>query len=319
MNKYQKKISEFYNLSKNFNVKFAIGYIKNRHTLGHERFSVYVQRILESYFSPVIDYYKNGNKDFYSIKRSKSLNSNIVWQCWWQGEQGMPNIVKMCVKQMQFLCEQIPDVQYVLVTKENYKEFIDLPDFLISKLEKGYISLTFFSDVLRQSLLSTYGGAWIDSTVLCTSRNGIEQLFQTPFFSIKIEKEKVNRFSEGQVLTGGRWAGFFLNNVGINTFSFVRDCLLYYIERQDYLMNFYMQNYCIKIAVDNNFDNVGNLVDNQSVFCNHVYFIEECFKKGEKVSLKDDTFFYKLSYKIFSDEQIHQLEEYLKREGIITA
>lgn len=316
MNRYHKKLIEFLKLSKNFDVKIALQYIKNRHTLGHEEFSVYMQQHLESYFSPVIDFYKNGGIDLYPIKKCKSLESNIVWVCWWQGENSMPDVVHMCVKQIRSLCRKVPEVTFVLITKDNYSEYIELPRFTIDKLNKGIINLTSFSDILRQCLLSTYGGAWIDSTVICTSIKGIEQLFQAPYFSIKIEKEKVNRASEGQVVTSGRWAGFFLNNVGTNLFAFVRDCLLYYWEKQDYLIDFYMQNYCIKIAVDN-FSEVRGMVDSQPLFCNYVYYIEECFKNGRELELKEDTYFYKLSYKIFDEKQIKQLKDYLKKKDIL--
>lgn len=318
MNKYWRKINEFFCLSRNFDIKFALQYINNRHTLGHEKFSVYVQNYLESYFSEVIDYYENGHVDLYPIKKRKNLSGNIVWVCWWQGEKEMPAVVKMCVNQMRLLCGWIPEVTFILVSKENYKEYIELPVFLMDRLEKGEITFTAFSDVLRQCLLSVYGGAWIDSTVLCISAEGIKQLFQTPYFSIKIEHEKINKESEGQIVTGGRWAGFFLNNVGTDAFSFVRDCLLYYWERQDYLINFYIQNYCIKIAADKNIDGVGEIIKKQPIFCNHVYFIEECFKNGKNPSLKENTFFYKLSYKMFDNSQISRLKEYLIEENIIS-
>lgn len=307
---------EFFRLSKNFDVKTALQYIKNRHTLGHEKFSVYVQQYLESYFSPVIDYYKKGNQDLYPVKKCKNLEGNIVWVCWWQGEDNMPDVVAMCVKQLKSLCRQVPGVSCILISKDNYREYIELPDFIIEKLNKGIINLTFFSDILRQCLLSTHGGAWIDATVLCTSVKGIEELFQTPFFSIKIDRKKVNKASEGQVASDGRWASFFMNNIGTNLFAFVRDCLLYYWERQDYLINFYTQNYCIKIAADN-FNSIGELVNSQPIFCNHVYYIEECLKNGAELAIKEDTYFYKLSYKIFNKNQIRKMKNYLKKEGLI--
>lgn len=316
MNRYQRKIIEFLELSKNFGVKTAIQYIKNRHTLGHEKFSVYVQQYLESYFSPVIDFYKNGSVNFYPIKKGNRVEGNIVWVCWWQGENNMPDVVRMCVNQIRTLCMQASGVSFILITKDNYNDYIELPEFIIEKLNRGIINITAFSDILRQCLLASCGGAWIDATVLCTSVKGIEELFYTPYFSIKIEKEKINRASEGQVVTNGRWAGFFLNNVGTDLFAFVRDCLLYYWERNNYGINFYLQNYCIKIAVDN-FSNVRQMIDSQPFFCNHVYYIEECFKKGKKLAIKEDTYFYKLSYKIFDKDQIQQLKDYLTKEDIL--
>lgn len=316
MNKYIKKVNEFCMLSKNFDIKTAFDYIENRHTLGHEKFSIYVQNFFERYFEPVIRHYENGGDGLYPIKKYKQIDGNIIWVCWWQGKFSMPDVVDMCVTQMETLCKQLQNVKFILVTKDNYQDFIELPAFVIEKLEKGNMSLTTFSDILRQCLLSSYGGAWIDATVLCTSVKGIEELFKKHYFSIKIESNKVNKNSEGQVLTGGRWAGFFLNNVGTNVFSFVRDCMLYYFENKDYLINFYIQNYCIKIAYDH-FKTVRDIIDSQSIFCNHVYYVEECMKRGETLELQEDTYFYKLSYKIFSREQVRQIREYMVEKEII--
>lgn len=316
VNKYAKKANEFLNLSKCFGIINSFEYIKNRHTLGHEKFTVYVQQFLENYFKPVITHYENGGSGLYPIKKRKEIEGNVVWVCWWQGLSGMPDVVDMCVNQMERLCSQIPDVTFILITKDNYTDYIELPPFVIKKLERGQMSLTIFSDILRHCLLSTHGGAWIDATVFCTSKNGIEELFQTPYFSIKIDSEKVNKASEGQVLTGGKWASFFLNNVGGNVFSFVRDCMLYYWERNNYIINFYMQNYCIKIAFDH-FDAFRRIVESQPLFCNHVYYMEECMKQGLPMEAKEDTYFYKLSYKIFSEDYIRQIREYMDNNGIL--
>lgn len=316
VSKYTKKANEFLKLSKCFGISAAFEYIKNRHTLGHEKFSIYVQQFLENYFKPVIDHYEKGGNGLYPVKKCNQIEGNIVWVCWWQGRSGMPDVVDMCVSQMERVCSQVPETTFVLITKDNYSDYIELPAFVIEKMEQGKMSLTTFSDILRQCLLSTHGGAWIDATVFCTSKVGLEDLFHTPYFSIKIEPSKVNKASEGQVLTGGKWAGFFLNNVGVDVFSFVRDCMLYYWEREDYLINFYMQNYCIKIAFDH-FDVFKEIIESQPVFCNHVYYIEECMKHGLPMDAKEDTYFYKLSYKIFSEDQIRQIREYMVDKGIL--
>lgn len=58
-----------------------------------------------------------------------------------------------------------------MVDAENWKEYIELPDYIVSKWEKKQIPPALFSDLLRLELLIKYGGTWIDSTVLCTGVN----------------------------------------------------------------------------------------------------------------------------------------------------
>ena len=54
--------------------------------------------------------------------------------------------------------------QLHLITYENYSDYVELPDYVVEKHKNGTISRAHFSDVLRFSLLKTYGGMWIDST-----------------------------------------------------------------------------------------------------------------------------------------------------------
>ena len=53
----------------------------------------------------------------------------------------------------------------------NWKKYVELPEFIVKKWEKGRIPAALFSDLLRLELLIKYGGTWIDSTVLCTGLN----------------------------------------------------------------------------------------------------------------------------------------------------
>ena len=52
----------------------------------------------------------------------------------------------------------------VLITNENYKDYTNLPDYILEKHEKGLISDAHFSDLIRLDVLINYGGLWIDPT-----------------------------------------------------------------------------------------------------------------------------------------------------------
>ena len=55
-----------------------------------------------------------------------------------------------------------------VIDAKNWKEYIELPEYIVKKWEKKQIPPALFSDLLRLELLIKYGGTWIDSTVLCT-------------------------------------------------------------------------------------------------------------------------------------------------------
>lgn len=55
-----------------------------------------------------------------------------------------------------------------VIDEKNWREYIDLPDYIIRRRERKQIPPAHFADLLRLELLIKYGGTWIDSTVLCT-------------------------------------------------------------------------------------------------------------------------------------------------------
>ncbi len=104
-----------------------------------------------------------------------------VWQCWLQGEKAMPELVRGCTESVKKYCA---DTEIVLITNDNYQEYIKVPDYIIEKYSKGIIPKAHFTDVIRLMLLNKYGGVWIDSTVLLTGKLPAE-VFSSDFFTYK--------------------------------------------------------------------------------------------------------------------------------------
>jgi len=77
----------------------------------------------------------------------------------------MPDIVRACYASLR---QHGGDRKVILLTEENYRDYLNIPDFMVSKYEKGHISPTHFSDILRTLALIQYGGIWADATVLFT-------------------------------------------------------------------------------------------------------------------------------------------------------
>ena len=92
--------------------------------------------------------------------------SNRVWVCWLQGiKEDTPPVVKRCIQSMY---DNLKKEEVVLLTEDNYHEYVTLPDYIVKKYNQGKISKTHLTDFLRLELLIKYGGIWIDATVLCT-------------------------------------------------------------------------------------------------------------------------------------------------------
>ena len=104
--------------------------------------------------------------------------NKIVWFCWLQGLDHAPPIVKACYNSLQRhlvqVCKggsKLQGYEIKVIDNDNWNDYVELPDFIISKWEKGRIPVALFSDLLRLELLIKHGGTWIDSTVLCTGFN----------------------------------------------------------------------------------------------------------------------------------------------------
>ena len=116
---------------------------------------------------------RNGSYEYLqryaSACRAKSENmqpgEKIIWVCWLQGVGNAPKLVQICVDSIKRYCGEYKVVE---LTEENISQYVSLPVYIWDKYRAGIISRTHLSDVLRYSLLSQYGGVWIDATTLLT-------------------------------------------------------------------------------------------------------------------------------------------------------
>ena len=106
---------------------------------------------------------------------SSASVKKTIWWCWLQGIENAPSIVRACYNSLvQGECFKVHGYTVSVIDAQNWKEYIELPGYIVEKWEKGRIPAAMFSDLLRVELLIKYGGTWIDSTVLCTGGSGLK-------------------------------------------------------------------------------------------------------------------------------------------------
>jgi hypothetical protein len=89
--------------------------------------------------------------------------ARIIWQYWAQGYDNVPDVVRKCLDSVdQFAV----DYTIVRLTDENLVDYLDIPDFIREK--RGKMTTAHYSDLLRLMLLKTYGGIWMDATIMLT-------------------------------------------------------------------------------------------------------------------------------------------------------
>ncbi len=102
-----------------------------------------------------------------------------IWVFWWQGLENAPELVQLCV---QSIVRNGAGHPVTVISKENFRSYVDLPDHILRKQEQGIISLTHFSDIIRMNLLSDHGGLWLDATIFA-SRPIPEEWFSEPMYT----------------------------------------------------------------------------------------------------------------------------------------
>lgn len=109
-----------------------------------------------------------------------------IWQCWFQGREKMPEIVKVCTNSVKKYHKD----EIIFLDNSNFNDYIEIPDYIIEKHKKGIIPYANFSDMLRLSLLAKYGGCWVDSTIYLTEKIP-DEILSADFFTFKSLKSNL--------------------------------------------------------------------------------------------------------------------------------
>ena len=180
-------------------------------------------------------------KEFLSSQISfDKKKSNKVWICWMQGLENAPELVQRCVVSIQ---DNLPERDIVLITEENYSQYVEFPEHVMNKFAKGIISPTHFSDLLRLELLTRHGGTWIDSTVYCTSPEIPSYMLDSDLFVFQGLKP-----IDGHVMQISSW---FITSETHNELLELTKYLLYkYWEKYDYMKDYFIFHLMFQLAIE---------------------------------------------------------------------
>ncbi len=164
--------------------------------------------------------------------------SDAIWICWLQGIESAPELVQHCVRSIE---HHIPDRKIIYINKNNFRNYCHIPDFIIKKWEKGLITNTHFSDILRLALLIQHGGLWMDATVYMT---GALPTYITDgdFFVYR------DGFFNCDVINFGSWIIYAKpNNLLLNE---TLQLLYLYWQRYDYMKHYFLLHLLFRAVTD---------------------------------------------------------------------
>lgn len=211
-----------------------------------------------------------------------------VWVCWFQGLDTAPEIVKRCYASLR---QYITDREIVLLTEQNYRDYIHFPVHITAKAEAGIISKTHISDLLRLELLKRYGGTWIDATVLLTGAMP-QYMLDSELFLFQNLKPGL----DGHCTRVSSW--FMTAEEGDRIISLTLALLYEYWRRNDGLADYYIFHDFFEIAVETYPEEWKKVVP----FSNstpHILLLRLFEQYDEQVweAVKQQTAVHKLSYK----------------------
>lgn len=285
-------------------IKYLVNKSIKTHTLFQDAFCYFFKKIkfASNYTAGLISldktYYKLKKKyqkfiDNYKISDTIKEKSKFVWIFWYQGLQDAPELVKKCINSVK---ENYSGWNIVIITKDNISEYIEIPDYIIDKVEKKIITLTHFSDILRAALLVKHGGLWLDATVLCTG-NMIENFDKHDLFVYRngwMDMENINMAS---------WLIYSKTNNEI--LNLTLDLLKEYWKKHNYLVNYFLFHMFFKMATEK-YNAQWSKIPYMTQTNNHLMALElnNNFNIERYNQIVKITDFHKLSYKVEINKNI---------------
>lgn len=267
--------------------------------------------IIEKYLKKVCpkSYAKLVNGDYDDIDQSTipdlSLNNNVIWTMWWQGEEKAPEIVKVCINSMR---KHSNGHKVIVLDAENYTNYVKLPQIIVERLKEGELDKTNLrnitldqtqvSDIVRTYLMYNYGGIWADATMFF-SRDIDNELFEEKWVTLGQD----NQWYIGR----GRWSTFFMGGTaGLGFAKFNYDMHIEYWENKQYYVNYLMTDHMFDLACKER-ERIENLVENNPCLYRHCLTVSrrrnQVVNEKEAEQFFENQIFHKLSWRWWGREK----------------
>lgn len=193
----------------------------------------WILRYLSIQLTPVISRYET------DTGLGESVPNAPIWICWWTGEETAPELVRQCIRSIHRNAGSHP---VHLITRENYQNYLDIPEFMLRKVTVGQMGLAHLADYMRVKLLAEYGGLWLDATIFC-SQEIPAMCFDSPLFTCK------GPVRESRYISNYRWVTFCLGGWKRNVFyRFLVEAFEQYWQSNDRAIDYLFFDYIIMTA-----------------------------------------------------------------------
>lgn len=256
-------------------------------------------------YSKLKNKYKNIINN-YSTNES-GLKSNKIWVCWFQGIENAPDIVKACYNSVK---SNLTDYEVILLDDSNIDKYIELPQYIVDKYKNGNIAAANYSDLIRISLLTKWGGTWIDATTLCTSPELMKKIDDVPLF---VFKDLDLTHADKKPIVASSW---FIHSYSNNrVISLTRDLLFQYWKDYNYAIDYFIFHICFTLATEKFSDEWKNVPVYNNLSPHTMMFeLNDTFMEQSWSRILEQSDFHKLTHHLSFDNQnsiyYHVLKKY---------
>lgn len=201
-----------------------------------------------------------------------------IWVCWWQGFDKMPELANLC---FQYLHKNKEKHKVIFIDKNNFQNYIHIPEIILKKIEKSEMSVTHFTDILRFALLKEHGGIWFDALIMMIKPLNIqEQVFYT----------NKNIPKNNDYISAYRWTGGVLACGKENELvKFVYDSYISYWSKNKYAIDYMIMDYILDIGY-NEIPIIKKMIDNVNINNPNFYALKTIFNKSVNTNFIGDIY-----------------------------
>lgn len=231
-----------------------------------------------------------------TIDKNKEEKSNKIWICWFQGIENAPELVKACYNSV---VKNYNDKEIIVLTEENYKQYVDIPEYILKKWEKGYITFAHFSDILRIELLSKYGGLWLDSTIFTTKRSELVFNENIELFVYKqVDLDRKNPLS----IVASSW--LIYSNKNNNIINLTKKLLHEYWKNYNHIINYNLIHLFFTLSTEVYKDEWDKVPTFNNISPHILQFeLNDDFEEVRFNQIRDMSDFHKLNWRIKSENK----------------
>lgn len=217
-----------------------------------------------------------------------------IWIYWKQGFSNAPELVKHCLNSVKKHCGNHPVIE---LSDDNLHEYVTIPDYIMEKAG-GVVTFAQLSDIIRLTLLSSYGGIWMDATIFM-SREFDAEMYRYRLYSNKL----AYREEDSKYVSKNRWSAFFLA-CGRNNKTIKLCKEVFYLYHRNYgkkeILDYFLIDYVICYLYENRPDTksaIDQLPENNKFIYWLQKYCRNSFDKRTWEIIAGTTNLFKLDYR----------------------